>query len=62
MSDLSLFASVPRGLESMLAGELRALGAAHVRQVRAGVAFRGSSRPPTAPVSGRGSPAGSCCR
>lgn len=42
MSDLSLFASVPRGLESMLAGELRALGAAHVRQVRAGVAFRGS--------------------
>ena len=42
MSDLSLFASVPRGLESMLAGELRTLGAAHVKQVRAGVAFRGS--------------------
>ena len=42
MSDLSLFATVPRGLESLLAGELRALGAAHVKQVRAGVAFSGS--------------------
>ena len=42
MTDLSLFATVPRGLESLLAGELRGLGAAHVRQVRAGVAFSGS--------------------
>jgi 23S rRNA (guanine2445-N2)-methyltransferase / 23S rRNA (guanine2069-N7)-methyltransferase len=42
MTDLSLFATVPRGLESLLAGELRALGAAHVKQVRAGVAFSGS--------------------
>jgi 23S rRNA (guanine2445-N2)-methyltransferase / 23S rRNA (guanine2069-N7)-methyltransferase len=42
MADLSLFATVPRGLESLLAGELRGLGAAHVKQVRAGVAFAGS--------------------
>ena len=42
MTDLSLFATVPRGLESLLAGELRSLGAAHVKQVRAGVAFGGS--------------------
>ncbi len=42
MTDLSLFATVPRGLESLLAGELRGLGAAHVKQVRAGVSFSGS--------------------
>jgi 23S rRNA (guanine2445-N2)-methyltransferase / 23S rRNA (guanine2069-N7)-methyltransferase len=42
MTDLPLFASVPRGLESLLAGELRGLGAAHVKQVRAGVSFGGS--------------------
>jgi 23S rRNA (guanine2445-N2)-methyltransferase / 23S rRNA (guanine2069-N7)-methyltransferase len=42
MTDLPLFATVPRGLESLLAGELRGLGAAHVRQVRAGVSFSGS--------------------
>ena len=42
MSELSLFATVPRGLESLLAGELRGLGAAHVKQVRAGVVFAGS--------------------
>ncbi len=42
MSDLSFFATVPRGLESLLAGELRGLGAAHVKQVRAGVVFSGS--------------------
>ena len=42
MTDLSLFATVPRGLESLLAGELRGLGAAHVKQVRAGVVFSGS--------------------
>jgi 23S rRNA (guanine2445-N2)-methyltransferase / 23S rRNA (guanine2069-N7)-methyltransferase len=41
MGDLSLFATVPRGLESLLAGELRGLGAAHVKQVRAGVSFSG---------------------
>ncbi|MGE5228853.1 MAG: THUMP domain-containing protein, partial [Deltaproteobacteria bacterium] len=42
MTDLPLFATVPRGLESLLAGELRGLGAAHVKQVRAGVSFSGS--------------------
>lgn len=42
MTDLSLFATVPRGLESLLAGELRGLGAEHVKQVRAGVSFTGS--------------------
>jgi 23S rRNA (guanine2445-N2)-methyltransferase / 23S rRNA (guanine2069-N7)-methyltransferase len=39
---LSLFATVPAGMESMLAGELRGLGADDVRQTRAGVAFAGS--------------------
>lgn len=39
---LSLFAAVPRGLESQLAGELRTFGATGVTQVRAGVSFRGS--------------------
>jgi len=42
VNDLSLFATVPRGLESLLAGELRDLGAARVKQVRAGVSFAGS--------------------
>ena len=42
MTGLPLFASVPRGFESLLAGELRGLGAAHVQQVRAGVSFTGS--------------------
>ncbi len=42
MTALPLFATVPRGLESLLAGELRGFGAAHVKQVRAGVAFSGS--------------------
>ncbi len=42
MTGLPLFATVPRGLESLLAGELRGLGAAHVKQVRAGVSFSGS--------------------
>ncbi|MBE0528705.1 MAG: 23S rRNA (guanine(2445)-N(2))/(guanine(2069)-N(7))-methyltransferase, partial [Thermoleophilia bacterium] len=42
MIGLPLFATVPRGLESLLAGELRGLGAAHVKQVRAGVSFSGS--------------------
>jgi 23S rRNA (guanine2445-N2)-methyltransferase / 23S rRNA (guanine2069-N7)-methyltransferase len=39
--DLSLFAPVPKGMESLLAGELRGLGATQVRQARAGVALRG---------------------
>jgi len=42
MADLSLFATVPRGLESLLAGELRGLGAKHIKQVRAGVSFAGA--------------------
>ncbi|NLE22124.1 MAG: bifunctional 23S rRNA (guanine(2069)-N(7))-methyltransferase RlmK/23S rRNA (guanine(2445)-N(2))-methyltransferase RlmL [Actinobacteria bacterium] len=41
MSELTFFATVPRGLESLLAGELRSLGAATVRQARAGVSFSG---------------------
>ena len=39
---LSLFATVPRGLESLLAGELRTLGAVGIRQLRSGVSFSGS--------------------
>jgi 23S rRNA (guanine2445-N2)-methyltransferase / 23S rRNA (guanine2069-N7)-methyltransferase len=38
----SFFAAVPHGMESLLAGELRGLGAEHVRQARAGVSFDGS--------------------
>ena len=38
---LALFATTPRGLESVLADELRGLGAERVRAVRAGVAFDG---------------------
>jgi 23S rRNA (guanine2445-N2)-methyltransferase / 23S rRNA (guanine2069-N7)-methyltransferase len=42
MSDtVSLFATAPKGLELLLADELRALGAAVVKETRAGVAFRG---------------------
>ena len=37
-----LFTTVPKGMESLLAGELRALGARDLEQTRAGVAFRGS--------------------
>ena len=39
--DLSFFATVPRGMESLLAGELKSLGAERVRQSRAGVSFGG---------------------
>lgn len=39
--DLRLFATVPKGMESLLAGELRGLGAATVRQARASVTFTG---------------------
>ena len=40
--DLTFFATVPRGMESLLAGELKSLGADRVRQSRAGVSFAGS--------------------
>ena len=40
--DLPLFATVPKGMESLLAGELRGLGAHTINQVRAGVSFSGS--------------------
>ncbi len=39
---LPLFATVPRGMESLLAGELRGLGALGLKQTRAGVSFTGS--------------------
>ena len=39
--DVSLFATVAAGLESLLAGELRRLGASDVRQARAGVSLQG---------------------
>jgi len=38
---LPLFASAPRGIEPLLADELRALGAASVKETRAGVTFEG---------------------
>ncbi|HZL64849.1 MAG TPA: bifunctional 23S rRNA (guanine(2069)-N(7))-methyltransferase RlmK/23S rRNA (guanine(2445)-N(2))-methyltransferase RlmL, partial [Thermoleophilia bacterium] len=37
--DLSFFVTVPRGLESLLAGELHGLDTKHVKQVRAGVSL-----------------------
>ena len=40
--DLNFFATVPRGMESLLAGELKSLGADRVRQSRGGVSFSGS--------------------
>ncbi|MFA4966112.1 MAG: THUMP domain-containing protein, partial [Thermoleophilia bacterium] len=40
--DLPFFATVPRGLESLLTGELRTLGAEQVKQTRAGASFHGS--------------------
>ncbi len=40
-SSLSLFATTPKGIESLLAAELRRLGATSVRETRAGVAFAG---------------------
>jgi len=36
-----LFATVPKGLESLLLKELKSLGAEKIRKVRAGVSFRG---------------------
>lgn len=44
MSSLEFFATAPRGLEPLLADELRALGAADVREGRGGVAFGGPLR------------------
>ncbi len=41
-STLALFATTAKGMEELLAGELRALGAADVAPQRAGVSFRGS--------------------
>lgn len=38
---MNLFATCPRGVESVLAEEIRALGAPNVRPVRAGVSFQG---------------------
>ncbi len=39
--DLAFFATAPRGVERALASELRALGAAHVREARGGASFEG---------------------
>ncbi|MCR4331982.1 MAG: bifunctional 23S rRNA (guanine(2069)-N(7))-methyltransferase RlmK/23S rRNA (guanine(2445)-N(2))-methyltransferase RlmL [Sulfuricaulis sp.] len=41
-SPLQLFATCPKGIESMLADELRALGAEEIKETRAGVAFTGT--------------------
>lgn len=41
-SSLPLFASAPRGIEPLLADELRALGAQTVKETRAGVTFEGT--------------------
>jgi len=41
LSSLRLFASAPRGIEPLLADELRALGAGNVKETRAGVTFDG---------------------
>jgi 23S rRNA (guanine2445-N2)-methyltransferase / 23S rRNA (guanine2069-N7)-methyltransferase len=41
MPSFSLFAAAPRGLELLLADELRALGAADAREARSGVLFSG---------------------
>ena len=41
LSSLHLFASAPRGIEPLLADELRALGAGNVKETRAGVTFDG---------------------
>src|SRR3989344_4898501 len=40
-SPLTFFAPCPKGIESLLADELRALGAEAVKETRAGVAFEG---------------------
>src|SRR3569833_2173629 len=40
-SSHAFFATTPKGLESLLLAELAALGAAELRETRAGVAFHG---------------------
>ncbi|MDA3937323.1 MAG: bifunctional 23S rRNA (guanine(2069)-N(7))-methyltransferase RlmK/23S rRNA (guanine(2445)-N(2))-methyltransferase RlmL [Actinomycetota bacterium] len=42
MNELTFFATCPRGIEGLLAHELRALGLEGVHELRAGVAFTGS--------------------
>ncbi len=39
--EMNFFATAPKGMEHLLAEELRALGALEVKEVRAGVSFRG---------------------
>jgi 23S rRNA (guanine2445-N2)-methyltransferase / 23S rRNA (guanine2069-N7)-methyltransferase len=41
MTEIDFFATVPRGMEPLLAEELRTMGAAAVSEGRAGVSFRG---------------------
>jgi 23S rRNA (guanine2445-N2)-methyltransferase / 23S rRNA (guanine2069-N7)-methyltransferase len=41
LTQLSFFAAAPKGLEALLAGELRAMGAVEVVEGRAGVSFQG---------------------
>ena len=41
-SPLKLFATCPKGIESLLADELRGFGAGEVKETRAGVAFAGT--------------------
>ena len=41
MNSPTFFATTPKGIEALLAAELRRLGAASVRETRAGVAFEG---------------------
>lgn len=38
---LAFFVTTPRGMESLLAGELKSLGAGHVTQSRSGASFKG---------------------
>ena len=41
MSTLSFFAPCPRGLEALLADELKAINATHIKPTHGGVAFAG---------------------
>ena len=42
MEHEKFFATCPKGVESLLADELRALGATDMKETRAGVAFTGA--------------------
>ena len=42
MTQYNLFATVPKGIESLLNKELKQLGAVKFKKVRAGVSFVGS--------------------